>query len=329
MHQVNSAHLLVTIALLLSASFTKHLEKAFDQTPALLSTRYVQYLCQSTNIWNLTAIQHEEVIVEKTSIQHEVVTTETHTHEVHHRHLPVIETEVLPTKHYVQSDDGKTLVEIPESQIPKHSVSGKEAHDWHVAPGPAPCVPAKDATLPAAPAAPAPPPAPTSPVETATPPIVSLARGEPKSRSRANSTKSVKSVKSMKSHKSTRSRAKSLFQPVLSSKKEYITEAGHPRIEYVWHHPPVVQTEDNQTRPIYIGAGIGDLTSHAYSSDEEEDLAGARFGAAVDEGGLLFKESDYERSGSLPGLGRQPGYDELYEARTGKPLTKEMRKMRM
>jgi hypothetical protein len=262
--------------------------------------------------------------VEKTNTQHEAVTIETHTHEVHYRIQPITQTEILPTKHYVQSEDGKTLVEIPESQIPKHSVTGKESRDWHVAPGPAPCVPAKDSARPSPP-----PPAPASPVETASPPIVGLARGEPKARSRANSMKSMKSVKSTKSHKSTRSRAKSLLQPVLSSKKEYVTEAGHPRTEYVWHHPPVRQTEDSQPRPIYIGAGIGDLTSYPYSSDEDEDLAGARFGATVDEDGLLFKESDYERSGSLPGLGRQPGYDELYDARTGASLTKEMRKMRM
>jgi hypothetical protein len=94
-----------------------------------------------------------------------------------------------------------------------------------------------------------------------------------------------------------------------------MTEAGHPRTEYVWHHPPVVQTTDNPPRPIYVGAGLGDLTSHAYSSDEEEDLAGARFGAAVGEGGVLFKGSDYERSGSLPGLARQPDHDELYGTR--------------
>ena len=256
--------------------------------------------------------------MEKIDMRHEVVTIETHTHEVHHRILPITQTEILPTKHYVQSEDGETLVEIPEPQIPKHCVTEKEARNWHIARGPAPCVPAKDTT----------PPAPTSPIETATAPIVGLARGEPKARSRANSMKSVKSAKSMKAHKWTRSRAKSLLQPVLSSKKEYMTEAGHPRTEYVWHHPPVMQTEDNQIRPIYIGAGIGDLTSYAYSSGEEEDLAGARFGAAVDEGGLLFKESDYERSGSLPGLGRQPGYDELYDARNGASLTNQMRKMR-
>ena len=140
----------------------------------------------------------------------------------------------------------------------------------------------------------------------------------------------MKAAKAPKQAKpSTRSRAKSLLQPVLSSKKEYMTEAGHPRTEYVWHHPPVMQTKDDQTRPIYVGAGLGDLAAQTYSSDEDEDLAGARFGAAGGEGALLFNESEYERSGSLPGLARQPGYTDLYEPRDTDSLTTEMRKMRM
>ena len=90
-----------------------------------------------------------------------------------------------------------------------------------------------------------------------------------------------------------------------------------------------MQAEDNETRPIYVGAGLGDLATNAYSSDEDEDLAGARFGAAAGEGGLLFNESEYARSGSLPGLGRQPGYADLYEPRDTASLTTEMRNMRM
>jgi hypothetical protein len=329
----------------------------------------------------LTAVKHEEVVLTEHSIQHEVVTIETHTHEVHHRILPVVETEILPTKHYVPSEDGKSLVEIPQSQIPHHA----PRNSWHATPGTAPgwpeiapvvglargepgtlprrnstksvklaththqvhhrilptkhYVPSEDgkslveipksqipnhaprnswhATPGTAPGWPEnyADPALPSPVETAAPPVVGLARGEPGIRPRRNSTKSVKLAKSIKPSKSTRSRAKSLIQPVLASKKGKMTEAGHPKTEYVWHHPPVVQTTDNLPRPIYVGAGLGDLTSHAYSSDEEEDLAGARFGAAVGEGGVLFKGSDYERSGSLPGLARQPDHDELYGTR--------------
>lgn len=220
------------------------------------------------------------------------------------------ETTILPTKHYVQSEDGKTLTEIPESQVPKHSLTGKVTKNWHVAPGAGPCQPTSEAT-----------PAAESPVESAAPPIIGLARGEPKTRPRA------KSAKSAKPAKAARSRAKSLLEPILASKKEHITEAGHPRIDYVWHHPPVMETADNKTRPIYIGAGIGDLSNdHGYSSDEEEDLAGARFGA---EGGLLFNESDYGRSGTLPGLAKQRSYEEPYRMDDPGFITTEMNRMRM
>jgi hypothetical protein len=90
-----------------------------------------------------------------------------------------------------------------------------------------------------------------------------------------------------------------------------------------------METSDGQPRPIYIGAGIGDLNSHLYSSDEEEDVAGARFGAEVSEGGLLFKESDYERSGSLPGLGRDPNCPVPYRLGDTGSVTTGMSKMRM
>jgi hypothetical protein len=260
--------------------------------------------------------------VTKKNIQHDSVTIETHTHEVFHRVQPVIEKEVLPARHFMPSSDGKTLVEIPASQIPKTAPAGMKPHEIHgqqIIPPPALPQPMSEPAEAA--------PAPSTSEETATPPVVGLARGEPTTRSRRNSAKSVKPPKSPKPHQSTRSRAKSLLQPVLASKKEYMTEAGHPKTEYVWHHPPVMQNEDN-TRPIYVGAGVGDLGSPSYSSDEEEDLAGARFGAAAGEGPLLFKEADYERSGTLPGLARQPDYRELYEPRD-ESLANEMRNMRM
>lgn len=266
----------------------------------------------------LTAVQHEEVILKTENVQHEAVTIETHTHEFHHRILPVTKTEILPTKHYAPSEDGKSLIEIPESLVPQHSLTGNEAHNWHVAPGPGPCKPAHD-----------PEPVDSSPGEAAAPPVISLVRDDARTHSRRNSTKSVKATKPAKSDKSTRSRAKSLLEPILASKKEYMTDAGYPRTEYVWHHPPVTKTDDGQAHPIYIGAGLGDLSRHAYSSDEEEDLAGARFGAEAAGGGFLFRESDYQTPDSLPGLAERPRYDDMYGTTDTSSLTKEMRKMRM
>lgn len=86
-----------------------------------------------------------------------------------------------------------------------------------------------------------------------------------------------------------------------------------------------MKTDDDKTHPIYIGAGLGDLSTHAYSSDEEEDLAGARFGAEAPEGGLLYKDFDYE----TPGLAKGHDYDDHYGTGDTGSLTNEMNKMRM
>jgi hypothetical protein len=122
-------------------------------------------------------------------------------------------------------------------------------------------------------------------------PVVALSRGEPRTRPRDNSKAS-----SLKSSKR---------EPVLSSKKEYMTKEGIPRTEYVWRHPPVFETATGETQPVYIGAGIGDLSGVNYYSDEDDEL-GAEFGAARSsakgEEEPLFRDSGYGSRGMLPGL---------------------------
>lgn len=139
-------------------------------------------------------------------------------------------------------------------------------------------------------------------------PVVGLARGEgSKSRSRTNS------------RASELVRSKGL-EPVLASKKEYITPQGYPKTEYVWHHPPVFQDSLGRTQPVYIGAGIGDLSSPLESGGEaggyslgggipghgvyveDEDQAGANFGA---ERSPVFRDSGYGAAGMLPGISAQ------------------------
>jgi hypothetical protein len=105
---------------------------------------------------------------------------------------------------------------------------------------------------------------------------------------------------STKSH----SKAKTMLEPILSSKKEYITTEGHPKTEYVWRHPRVFEDAQGRTQPVYLGAGLGDLSPETNSDDE--DVEGAEFGAMrgsrIQEESLLFRDSGYGSAGMLPGL---------------------------
>jgi hypothetical protein len=118
---------------------------------------------------------------------------------------------------------------------------------------------------------------------------------------RATSRSRTNSIASTKSH----SKAKTILEPILSSKKEYITTEGHPKTEYVWRHPRVFEDAQGRTQPVYLGAGLGDLSGEATSDDE--DLEGAEFGAMrgsriQGDESLLFRDSGYGSVGMLPGL---------------------------
>jgi hypothetical protein len=147
-------------------------------------------------------------------------------------------------------------------------------------------------------------------------PVVGFARGEPKAhRSRANSRTSIHTRENSRTltHTPKTSKTKKILEPILSSKKEYVTKEGHPKTEYVWRHPPVFETTNGQTQPVYVGAGLGDISSpttapisgEIYYSDED-DIEGAEFGAmrkpAKGEEELLFRDSGYGSQGMLPGL---------------------------
>jgi hypothetical protein len=43
------------------------------------------------------------------------------------------------------------------------------------------------------------------------------------------------------------------LEPILTSKKTYMTKGGYPRTEYVWRHPPVFETANGQTQYIFQG----------------------------------------------------------------------------
>lgn len=231
----------------------------------------------------LIAFVYEHVTPTRHEIRREVITRETHNHGAYHRILPVIETEILLTKHYVKNQDGKTLVEIPESMVPQHNATGNLDQNWHISKlGPGKLSGGHDyetasrASTDSAPDG----------------PVIGLARGEPRTRPRGNSKAS--SIKSSKNRES-----------ILSSKKDSMTKDSIPRTEYVWRHPPAFDTVAGDTQPVYIGAGIGDLSGENYYSDEDDEL-GAEFGAARSdakgEEGLLFRDSGYGSGGMLPGL---------------------------
>jgi hypothetical protein len=53
-----------------------------------------------------------------TEIKEKRITREIHEYDVLHRIQPIIDVEVLPTKHYVPDPSGKGLIEVPESALP-------------------------------------------------------------------------------------------------------------------------------------------------------------------------------------------------------------------
>ncbi|QSZ34588.1 hypothetical protein DSL72_006182 [Monilinia vaccinii-corymbosi] len=78
------------------------------------------------------AVTHETVL----PTEHEIITKEIyreiHQHHYYHRVLPVIDTEILAAKHYVYGDDGDTLIRIPESMVPNHTITGSHSQSWSI-----------------------------------------------------------------------------------------------------------------------------------------------------------------------------------------------------
>ncbi|KAH8777881.1 hypothetical protein F5883DRAFT_237812 [Diaporthe sp. PMI_573] len=70
------------------------------------------------------AITKEFVQPKQYEYVEESITRELYTHDVYHHVLPVIETELLPSKHFIESPDGCGLVEIREDEVQNHTVTG-------------------------------------------------------------------------------------------------------------------------------------------------------------------------------------------------------------
>jgi hypothetical protein len=100
------------------------------------------------------------------------------------------------------------------------------------------------------------------------------------------------------STKSKTSSAKTIFEPMLSSRKDSISNEGYPKTEYVWRHPPVFETADGRTTPArHIAASS--RQPYRRSIDEEE---AQEYGAGKTEEELVFKNSGYGTENLLPGL---------------------------
>lgn len=64
------------------------------------------------------AVTHEVVNKHHHHIREEVITRQIHTHDVYHRILPIIDIQVLPTRHFVLHPTTGEKIEISEDQVP-------------------------------------------------------------------------------------------------------------------------------------------------------------------------------------------------------------------
>ncbi|TGO58082.1 hypothetical protein BOTNAR_0188g00150 [Botryotinia narcissicola] len=157
------------------------------------------------------AVVHEHIL----PTSHEIITKEIHReihqHHWYHRVLPVIDTEVLPAKHYVYGDDGDTLVRIPESMVRGHTITGTSTKNWSIVHH-QPQTPAED-----------PFDSPLFGVEPELPNTKYTTHFQPDSKGGLQW-----------SHIP--------GEPVKVMEREYITAEGFPRKETWWRYPPVMAT---------------------------------------------------------------------------------------
>lgn len=170
----------------------------------------------------LLAVIHEHVVPTKHEIITREIFREIHQHHYYYRTLPVIDTEILPAKHYVYGEDGDTLIRIPESMLPAHTVTGSHTQSWSIVQNrPAPTQDPFD-----------------SPLFGVEP---ELPNTKYKVLSRPNSKGQLQW-----SHVP--------GEPVKVMEREYITAEGIPRKETWWRYPPALATaayEAGVTVPMY------------------------------------------------------------------------------
>ncbi|KUI54238.1 hypothetical protein VP1G_01661 [Cytospora mali] len=78
------------------------------------------------------AVTHEFIQPKLHEIYEKKITREIHHHHIYHRTLPILKTEILPARHFVDSSDGKGLVEVSEDEV--RQLTGLPVREWLVIP---------------------------------------------------------------------------------------------------------------------------------------------------------------------------------------------------
>jgi hypothetical protein len=208
--------------------------------------------------------------------------------------LPVIETEILPTKHYMPSEDGRGLVEVPTDIIANYEPS------WEIVPKAgrqfsnsthskaasyAESLPQKnehDASQHR-----------KTTSTTQTTPTYTTPNADPSSTGYSRDNYQPRS--SSLAHKN--------LEPILTSKKTYMTADGYPRTEYYWRHPPVFEDATGRTQPVYMEGLLSNELNTPFTADVRDESGSDMRRPRTEENknGSLFRDSGYGASSS-PGL---------------------------
>ncbi|PQE31123.1 Alcohol dehydrogenase protein [Rutstroemia sp. NJR-2017a WRK4] len=174
----------------------------------------------------LPAVVHEHITPTRHEIIQKRITREIHHHDVYHRILPVIDTEVLPPRHYVYGPDGRTLHEIPEALVRART----HARNWQIVE--------------------------THPMKERERDLWgAMMLGIPSLEIDSMDGKSQKYISTFQLNPRDFLRwTRNPTAPIKIMEREYMTAEGFPRKETWWRHPPTLETgakETGQTVPMF------------------------------------------------------------------------------
>lgn len=209
-------------------------------------------------------------------------------------------TEILPTRHFIPSKDGKSLIEIPEQELSKLSIDGSIYQNWHIAEG-APGDHCHDIHS-----------SQEEMSETSSEThIVDLHKGE-------------SSFNHPWNMEQTGEPTKTPFEPFLVSRTESMAPEGFPRTESVWRHPPRWETADGRTQPAYLPIAFSgeprfQSSGRSISSEDagiDHDLESSRLrNSALSNRGLSYKDLPL-----IPGQATSPTTTESPKVIARKPI---------
>ncbi|KAI9646864.1 hypothetical protein NHQ30_004864 [Ciborinia camelliae] len=186
------------------------LKGVVDVTDTVDTTVYKKFAPVEADLSFSLAVTHEHILPTEHEITTREIHREIHQHHYYHRTLPVIDTEILPAKHYIYGDDEDTLIRIPEPMVSGHTITGSYSQNWSIVQDQ--IAPAEDAFD-----------SPLFGVEPELPNTKYTTHFEPNSKGQLQW-----------SHVP--------GEPVKVMEREYITAEGFPRKETWWRYPPVLAT---------------------------------------------------------------------------------------